>query len=86
MSFKINPFDIRMPNMSESPQAAENMNQDALFDLDITIKEKIPTNTLGPQSHGCTINATCEGCRQTDDCQFTHYCATQNRCGHTDAC
>ena len=58
-----------------------------LYDLDLSIREvKILDSPQRLDSHGCTVNATCEGCRGTDNCNHTHYCATNNRCGHTDAC
>lgn len=57
------------------------------YDLDLRImKGSSNDGELGPASHGCTVNATCEGCVQTDNCGHSHYCATNNRCGHTDGC
>lgn len=55
------------------------------YDLDIdAFANKAPL--MQPPSHSCTCNATCEGCRQTDNCGHSHYCPTQNRCGHSDNC
>lgn len=96
---KIDPVNVLRPenltHKEETKKRDDNHLQSSsrvseegdAYDLDLCVtKSNSLPRELGPASHGCTINATCETCRQTDDCNHTHYCVTQNRCGHSDNC
>ena len=80
--------NVVTPKVGQGQQPVKSSSEVAKSDpysLDVTVKPAL-VREHGPASHGCTVNATCEGCRGTDDCNHSHYCSTNNRCGNTDSC